>query len=249
MASRAPSICALCRALSLPVMMFQWAATRTPRPISLAVLLSCRRTPSACRATSSLTPASRLATPGRCSRWGRCQGGGSMYRVWIEASLLPLTHSASRPSTLLAPCLTTRPKMFRAIPFPRTCGRTASGTIRWAHPWLLLMRIQSRVWYPSLTQYCTELMPEETYFTRDGVNDMFPIFSINESATTAHCLDAWGVKPRFSWMKDSCAWDGCMEGLRYCPVASTLTRPLCFFCCWPDGGLNFTGSNVCVSIT
>lgn len=66
-------------------------------------------------------------------------------------------------------------------------------------------------------QYCTELFPEETYFTRDGVTDMFPPFSINESATTAHCLATYGVSPRFSWIKDS------------------------------YGGQNFTGTNIVFS--
>ena len=32
-------------------------------------------------------------------------------------------------------------------------------------------------------------------------------------------------------------------------MAITHTSPLCCFCYWPDGGLNFTGSNVCVSIS
>lgn len=115
--------------------------------------------------------------------------------------------------------------MLPPYPVRAACDFLADPALASGDPWALLSAFnaagavfnnatQNLACYPIPTdlwqdgqwdyQYCTELMPEETYFTRDGVNDMFPPFAINESATTAHCLDAWGVRPRFDWMKQSC---------------------------------------------
>jgi lysosomal Pro-X carboxypeptidase len=47
----------------------------------------------------------------------------------------------------------------------------------------------------------TETLPEETYFTRDGVNDAFwPVDAFNKSAIEARCFDKFGVKPRWTWI-------------------------------------------------
>lgn len=50
-------------------------------------------------------------------------------------------------------------------------------------------------------QWCTQLLPEETFFTRKGgVSDMFWPFTFNNSQVAAHCAAAWGVVPRFEWI-------------------------------------------------
>lgn len=52
-------------------------------------------------------------------------------------------------------------------------------------------------------QYCTETLPEETYFTRDGVHDAFwPVNAFNKTAIEAHCFDKFGVKPRWTWIRE-----------------------------------------------
>lgn len=50
-------------------------------------------------------------------------------------------------------------------------------------------------------QWCTETIPEESYFTTDGVNDMFMPRVFPHDAVEAHCYDAWGVRPRWTWMR------------------------------------------------
>lgn len=49
-------------------------------------------------------------------------------------------------------------------------------------------------------QWCTEFMPQETYFTRNGVTDMFWPFLENMSAIREHCLVEFGVEPRSTWI-------------------------------------------------
>jgi hypothetical protein len=49
-------------------------------------------------------------------------------------------------------------------------------------------------------QYCTEKMPQETYFGRDGVNDMFWAEPANKTAIREHCQAKYGVTPRDSWI-------------------------------------------------
>jgi lysosomal Pro-X carboxypeptidase len=51
--------------------------------------------------------------------------------------------------------------------------------------------------------WCTEQLPEETYFTRDGVNDMFWPFTFNASQVDAHCQGKYGVTPRRLWVPAS----------------------------------------------
>ena len=54
---------------------------------------------------------------------------------------------------------------------------------------------------PPPPQYCTETLPEETYFTRNGVTDAFwPEDAFNKSAIEARCFDKFGVKPRWTWI-------------------------------------------------
>ena len=50
-------------------------------------------------------------------------------------------------------------------------------------------------------QWCTETIPEESYFTTDGVNDMFEPRLFDWDAVSQHCFEAWGVRPRFEWMR------------------------------------------------
>jgi lysosomal Pro-X carboxypeptidase len=49
-------------------------------------------------------------------------------------------------------------------------------------------------------QYCTELLPQETYFTRDGVHDMFWPVAEDFAAIDAHCNATLGVMPRNDWI-------------------------------------------------
>lgn len=52
-------------------------------------------------------------------------------------------------------------------------------------------------------QWCTQLVPEETYFARDGVNDMFPPFAYNLSFIAAHCAAKYNLTPRTNWIASS----------------------------------------------
>lgn len=52
-------------------------------------------------------------------------------------------------------------------------------------------------------QWCTETIPEESYFTTDGINDMFYPRSFSKEFITAHCSDSWGVTPRYEWMRQA----------------------------------------------
>lgn len=49
-------------------------------------------------------------------------------------------------------------------------------------------------------QWCTEMLPQETYFTRDGVKDMFWPSPMNMSAIARHCASTLGVVPRPNWI-------------------------------------------------
>ena len=50
--------------------------------------------------------------------------------------------------------------------------------------------------------WCTELLPQESYFGRDGASDMFEPFAYDEAAITAHCRAKYGgdVTPRYDWI-------------------------------------------------
>jgi len=49
-------------------------------------------------------------------------------------------------------------------------------------------------------QWCTEMLPQETYFSRDGVRDMFWPFAHNLTTIRQHCRAAFGVEPRPEWI-------------------------------------------------
>ena len=51
-------------------------------------------------------------------------------------------------------------------------------------------------------QYCTETIPEETYFARDGVNDAFWPYPFDKAAIEARCRDKFGVTPRWTWIRE-----------------------------------------------
>lgn len=61
-------------------------------------------------------------------------------------------------------------------------------------------------------QWCTELLPEETYFTRTGATDMFWPWAINASTVTQHCVDKWGFAPRFQWIAQAYGVGGAHGG-------------------------------------
>ena len=52
-------------------------------------------------------------------------------------------------------------------------------------------------------QWCTETLPEETYFATDGVNDMFWPRTVTPDAITARCRDKFGFTPRTTWIADA----------------------------------------------
>jgi len=49
-------------------------------------------------------------------------------------------------------------------------------------------------------QWCTEMAPQETYFARDGQNDMFWPFVQNMTTIREHCKSSFGVEPRETWI-------------------------------------------------
>jgi len=49
-------------------------------------------------------------------------------------------------------------------------------------------------------QWCTEMLPQETYFTRDGKSDMFWPEMQNLTAIQEHCRSSWAVEPRPDWI-------------------------------------------------
>jgi lysosomal Pro-X carboxypeptidase len=54
-------------------------------------------------------------------------------------------------------------------------------------------------------QYCTETLPEETYFARDGVHDAFWPYPFDKAAIEARCQDKFGVTPRWTWIREQYA--------------------------------------------
>eukprot|EP01147_Barroeca_monosierra_P010777 gene10777-2862_t len=49
-------------------------------------------------------------------------------------------------------------------------------------------------------QWCTELMPQETYFALNGTTDMFWNQPYNETFIRDHCRDKFGIEPRTDWI-------------------------------------------------
>ena len=52
-------------------------------------------------------------------------------------------------------------------------------------------------------QWCTERLPQETYFTLDGVRDMFWSRPANRTAVAAKCAAKYGVGTKGSWIASS----------------------------------------------
>ena len=50
-------------------------------------------------------------------------------------------------------------------------------------------------------QWCTELLPEETYFTTNGQTDMFYPRLFDLDFITNHCYDKYGIYPRPYWIR------------------------------------------------
>ena len=119
--------------------------------------------------------------------------------------------------------LTSNGPLLPAFPVRAMCALLANATLA-ADPWALLAAFnaagavfnnatQNVACYALPTdlyldgiwdyQYCTETLPEETYFTRDGVHDAFwPENAYNKSAIEAHCFDKFGVTPRWTWIRE-----------------------------------------------
>eukprot|EP01060_Flectonema_neradi_P004167 TRINITY_DN12734_c0_g1_i1.p1 TRINITY_DN12734_c0_g1~~TRINITY_DN12734_c0_g1_i1.p1 ORF type:complete len:516 (+),score=118.00 TRINITY_DN12734_c0_g1_i1:64-1548(+) len=49
-------------------------------------------------------------------------------------------------------------------------------------------------------QWCTEMQPQETYFSRTGTTDMFWEYDFNMTFVNNHCKEKWGVTPRTKWL-------------------------------------------------
>lgn len=49
-------------------------------------------------------------------------------------------------------------------------------------------------------QWCTEMLPQETYFSRDGIHDMFWPFTESMTDIQRHCYATFGVEPRETWI-------------------------------------------------
>jgi lysosomal Pro-X carboxypeptidase len=112
------------------------------------------------------------------------------------------------------------PTTLPAFPVRAMCEHLADPALATGDPWALLSAFDAAgavfnnvsgtaacyalpggdIWLDGIwdVQYCTETLPEETYFTRDGVRDAFWPFAINRTATDAHCRAAWGVSPRWT---------------------------------------------------
>jgi lysosomal Pro-X carboxypeptidase len=52
-------------------------------------------------------------------------------------------------------------------------------------------------------QYCTEMLPQETYFSTDGEHDMFWPRSVPLAQIQAHCREQWRVDPDPDWIRAS----------------------------------------------
>eukprot|EP00930_Biecheleria_cincta_P044708 TRINITY_DN30785_c0_g1_i1.p1 TRINITY_DN30785_c0_g1~~TRINITY_DN30785_c0_g1_i1.p1 ORF type:complete len:529 (-),score=44.52 TRINITY_DN30785_c0_g1_i1:242-1777(-) len=50
--------------------------------------------------------------------------------------------------------------------------------------------------------WCTEMLPQETYYARDGERDMFWPYAMNMTSIREHCYSKYGVVPREGWIAD-----------------------------------------------
>lgn len=86
-------------------------------------------------------------------------------------------------------------------------------------------------------QYCTELLPQETYFARDGVSDMFWPSPYDREGQARHCEAKYGVRPDATLILDKY---GGLDGVR---KATNLVLSNGLLDPWSSGGVvgNLTG--------
>jgi len=82
-------------------------------------------------------------------------------------------------------------------------------------------------------QWCTEQIPEESYFATDGVRDMFQPRSFSPQQVSDHCNAAWGVRPRPQWMRANYGnvFDWAIGGVTNIVFSNGLFDP------WSSGGV------------
>jgi len=90
-------------------------------------------------------------------------------------------------------------------------------------------------------QWCTEMLPQETYFSRDGTTDMFWRFAENLTDVRRHCNATFGVEPRETWIAREF---GALDGATNIVFSNGLFDP------WSSGGVvhNISESAVAVII-
>jgi len=90
-------------------------------------------------------------------------------------------------------------------------------------------------------QWCTELLPQETYFSLDGVTDMFWKRPENMSAIVQHCEDKYGIAPRQEWIKQE------FGGAAGIAQASNIVFSNGLFDPWSSGGVGVAEANKAAS--
>lgn len=93
-------------------------------------------------------------------------------------------------------------------------------------------------------QWCTETLPQETYFATDGVQDMFWNAPVNKTFVQERCQKLWGVQPRPEWIVESY---GVQSQLRY---ASNIVFSNGLYDPWSSAGVlkNISDSVVAILI-
>jgi lysosomal Pro-X carboxypeptidase len=88
-------------------------------------------------------------------------------------------------------------------------------------------------------QWCTEMLPQETYFTRTGNHDMFWPSKMDMSAINTHCNSTLGVVPRPNWIAEEF---GGAAGASNIVFSNGLYDP------WSSGGVLQNASNGVVAV-
>eukprot|EP00747_Dinoflagellata_sp_TGD_P070559 gnl/TRDRNA2_/TRDRNA2_156645_c1_seq1.p1 gnl/TRDRNA2_/TRDRNA2_156645_c1~~gnl/TRDRNA2_/TRDRNA2_156645_c1_seq1.p1 ORF type:complete len:266 (-),score=33.79 gnl/TRDRNA2_/TRDRNA2_156645_c1_seq1:22-819(-) len=88
-------------------------------------------------------------------------------------------------------------------------------------------------------QWCTEMLPQETYFARDGKRDMFWPFAMNMTAINDHCQTKYGLQPRARWIGEEF---GGTAGASNIVFSNGLYDP------WSSGGVVTNISKTAVSV-
>lgn len=89
-------------------------------------------------------------------------------------------------------------------------------------------------------QWCTELMPQETYFSLNGSTDMFWPQPQNMTFVNEHCRSKYGIAPRDTWMAVR------YGGLNALPSASNIVFSNGLLDPWSSGGVKH---NISESVT